>query len=1032
MRVTSAQKDANGMKPSVIKGHFDRIEKTLSVWGWARSDEPNSQAQISVYVDDELVAESVTDRARPDLISHGLDPKNAGFLVRLPRNIKYKLTSHVTVKANNQILKGSPKPLIDRANVKIHQLGIEKGHLIVSVTGYPGELVDACILVDGKEMGNLTLTPPKGPSQHVPYGEKKGKWRLPSELVDGQPHVFICVLREGDLKVCSDLSIFRYPQYHIHIDTVRADGIKGWAFREGNNSPLHIALYHGDSQIGETTAAAKRTDVGERYSLTEAFNCGFTLKLPYTKDGLQGKFILVDQDTQIALAEISVADPYETMARITNLWRSSKSPHSSSEINAVLAPLINTVPPQTAFDVKKMPRVSNAEKPKTVTVIIPVYSGSVETQECIESVLSSTNQTSVRIVIINDLSPSEILNDYLDNLEARHLPDVQIFSRTKNGGFSQAVNRGMLLASDTDVILLNSDTIVHNDWVDRLHAVAYQEPEIATVTPFTNNGEICSVPYLCVSSDIPTKSLAAEIDVVASNENHGKLVELPVAVGFCMFMKRSCINDIGFFDSATWGRGYGEEVDFCLKATAHGWKHVLAADTFVVHRGGVSFGKEKLKRVRENGKIISEKYPFYNPLIQRFLRHDPPASLRRKINLTLASKYLSKERVLHLSHTYGGGTDQYVFDLSSLYMNEGTAPIVLRFDSNGAGTLSVDVSGTPLSSFFNGEYTAPYNVTEQHLLLDDLKTLGINNVHIHSVFGLKRAFIEQLTDQFTYSVTIHDYAWICPRVTLSTPDGRSCEKLGPDGCQACVRLYGPHDGLKLLYEDVEHDLVAYRAVMRKVIAGARVVYTASQDVVSRLKAHGADANFKVRLHPVVPGSPLSVHRPIPPTSHPGSNLKVAIIGAISPVKGYYKLLECARYARARDMPVSFIVFGYTMDNEKLTEIGNVTIAGKYQPADLNELIATYNPDLCYFPNQWPETFSYTLSHAFRLGLWPIVSDIGVPAERVRSTGFGSLIPADASAADAMNLIFEVAQQLPQLLAKEYRAEQFPEQLMDYL
>ena len=57
-----------------------------------------------------------------------------------------------------------------------------------------------------------------------------------------------------------------------------------------------------------------------------------------------------------------------------------------------------------------------------------------------------------------------------------------------------------------------------------------------------------------------------------------------------MYIRRAALADIGLFDAEAFGRGYGEENDFCLRASARGWRHLLACDTFVYHEGAVSFG----------------------------------------------------------------------------------------------------------------------------------------------------------------------------------------------------------------------------------------------------------------------------------------------------------------------------------------------------------------------------------------------------------------------------------------------------------
>ena len=80
---------------------------------------------------------------------------------------------------------------------------------------------------------------------------------------------------------------------------------------------------------------------------------------------------------------------------------------------------------------------------------------------------------------------------------------------------------------------------------------------------------------------------------------------------------------LGVFDEDAFGRGYGEENDWCLRATERGWKHLLAADVFVYHAGGASFGDEASDYQANALAVISERYPDYERQIAAFIEADP-------------------------------------------------------------------------------------------------------------------------------------------------------------------------------------------------------------------------------------------------------------------------------------------------------------------------------------------------------------------------------------------------------------------------
>jgi glycosyltransferase involved in cell wall biosynthesis len=593
-------------------------------------------------------------------------------------------------------------------------------------------------------------------------------------------------------------------------------------------------------------------------------------------------------------------------------------------------------------------------------------------------------------VLVDDCTPDKHIQGYLAALKKRERPDLLIIHRQVNGGFSEAVNIGMLIAGDGDVILLNADTVVQSGWVDRLVAAAQSDAHIATVTPLSNNGEICNIPYIGQSLPVTEASLAIEIDTAAATVNTAKRVDIPVAIGFCMLIRRTCLDEIGLFDAAMWGRGYGEEVDFCIKAAARGWRHVMAADCFVVHRGNVFFGAEKAERINVSAQQITALYPFYDQTIKRFLKTDPGLAVRRAVNLELINNNLPSRRILHISHNFGGGTEQYIKGSESLNIAEGLVPFILRYNHEGAAELEVNLAGNRLCGFFNEHHTEHYKEHDVEGLKADISKLGFAHLHIHAPFGVPYALLDWLSLTYPFTLTIHDYAWICPRVNLTTSAGQYCNEPPVAQCNQCVKLYQPFPELSHFVEDVAGDIAAYRDRFATIIARAETVLAGANDVVQRMQHHGIQGEYQAVAHPVVKGSVFAKTGAVSNQGLETGLITVALLGVLSDIKGFYVLLECAGYAYKKKLPLRFVVFGFTANDALCLALPNIEIVGRYKEEDLDKLVQSYRPHLSFFPNQVPETFSYTLSHAFRLGLWPVVTDIGAPAERVKASGFGGV------------------------------------------
>jgi GT2 family glycosyltransferase len=269
-----------------------------------------------------------------------------------------------------------------------------------------------------------------------------------------------------------------------------------------------------------------------------------------------------------------------------------------------------------------------------IDVIIPVYKGLEETRRCVESVLHHAQREAFAPVVVDDASPEPEISAYLDRLA--HSGRIELLRNESNLGFVQTVNRAMELHRDRDVVLLNSDTEVANDWLDRMVAAASRNDRIATVTPFSNNATICSYPFEGWSSGLPGKLGLAALDQLFAGTNAGQSIDIPTAVGFCMYIRRRCLDEMGLFDNR-YGRGYGEENDFCMRSAKSGWRHVLAADVFVFHEGGVSFSDERFTLVRANARMLVDAHPEYNRVVHEFIVADPARRFRDAIDLARAN-----------------------------------------------------------------------------------------------------------------------------------------------------------------------------------------------------------------------------------------------------------------------------------------------------------------------------------------------------------------------------------------------------------
>ncbi len=633
-----------------------------------------------------------------------------------------------------------------------------------------------------------------------------------------------------------------------------------------------------------------------------------------------------------------------------------------------------------------------ARKQLPTNVIVPVYKNLKVTQECLERLITSKRNYPYKITIINDCSPEPEIHSYLDRLAQSG--QITLINHVNNEGFVKSVNNGMKSDTQLDVVLLNSDAYVTDYWLDYLRDAVYQEERIATGTPLSNNATIFSYPINCQETEnLPNDLTLEELGEICQRVNQDIVIDVPTGHGFCLYIRRDALIEVGDFDAETWGRGYGEEVDWCQRALDLGWRHIAVPGVFVQHVGSQSFTDDKTSLINRSARLLSEKYPEYNLVIQEFIKSDPLAIARRNIDLERL-KRREDRFILMISHNLGGGTERHIKDLVSLLERENINSLVLKPNSKSNDWLEL--------TFPKLDLLARYNlVTDSQSLIKDLKDLGVFHVHIHHTIGFPNNFIENLLEglALSYDITLHDYASICPRVTLSQNEGKYCQEPPVKKCELCIKKHGVHESLQKIYKEID-SIEKWRINSKRLLQPARKIFVPSQDMAKRMSKYFPEIEFTLRSHPDVKKTVI-LHS----QNDYKSTIRVGLIGGISEIKGLNTLYECAKYAAKFQKDIEFIVIGQTANNSLFEELSNVTISGAYERKELNYLISQSKLDFVAFFTTVPETYCYTLSEALENGLYPFAFDIGAVSERVRQLGVGYLIDHNTNVAFLVEALY---------------------------
>lgn len=651
----------------------------------------------------------------------------------------------------------------------------------------------------------------------------------------------------------------------------------------------------------------------------------------------------------------------------------------------------------------------------TVDVIIPVFRGHQQTIRCIESVLSDNERPPGRILVVDDQSPEPRLSKWLDS--AARQSRVTLLRNSRNLGFVRSVNRGMTSAGRHDVVLLNSDTEVANGWLNRLQHAAYSQHDIATVSPLSNNATICSYPT-AHGAALPAGLTVAEIDGACSLANAGRVVDLPTTVGFCMYIRRAALDSVGDFDAKTFGHGYGEEVDFCRRASAQGWRHALACDVFVYHEGAVSFGPDS-KHARRGRDIIRKRYPDYEATILRHARRDPAHPARFALTAALF-RQSRLPGILFVSHGQGGGIHRQIREIINSLRGKANV-MLLHPDPRGVGLSVPTVDDHPVLSW------ASDRVND---LAQYLQSAAIQRVHIHHLMDLSmdvRSLVKKLNVPF--DLTVHDYFGLCPQINfLPFLDAQYCGEPDARYCNACIAM-NPNNGAT----DIDSWRLGHVWMFRE---AARIICP-SDDTRARLARYGLANSAIVAPHERVSASFWTIARvDIPSRPRKPDKLQVALLGVLADRKGLPAVMSVAE---AAGDSIALHLIGYPEQDLNPKLAIHLSVSGAYEDKDLPTQIARLNPHVFWFPAQWPETYSYTLSAAINAGNAIVAADIGAFRERLAGRPMIWLVPPDATAQAWLNAFSaarealhtaRISKQLaPRALIPDYYAQDYLQPLI---
>ena len=734
----------------------------------------------------------------------------------------------------------------------------------------------------------------------------------------------------------------------------------GWAFDptfQEMGQP-RIVFYEDTRKLQESALTTiYRTDVAQAIGNPDAESAGFsfqatvlapketTVFLEYGKNGDTGRFLLGKVPATQGQEEFLVS-AIEDPKSIGNL-RHFKQRHVRSARKDY---------PQAVYQQK-------------VDVIVPVYNG----LEYFDALFSGIEKTKVpyRLIIVNDKSPDPEVGKYLEKYAAEH-DNVVLLNNETNMGFLPSVNRALKMA-ENHVALVNTDVEVPEEWLERLMLPIFAKEKIATTTPFTTCGTICSFPDFCRDNKLfegmPLWEIDDEFRMIRP-----QYPSMPTGVGFCMGMNLKAIREVGLLDEENFGKGYGEENDWCQRAIAAGYENVHVDNLFVYHKHGGSFpSEEKQRLLKEHSDALLRKHPDYNKDTADYCRRDPLRPVRLYVEMKLLNKKLDVPTIVAFDHDLGGGATAYLVEKRRLALREGYRFVTIRYNI--------------VSNRFY--FTYQYKQYEMEFFANDLETalgelMRVDEIWINELVTyqnlyetLERILRLKREQGAKILMLLHDFFALCPAVNLIDARGKYC---GVPSCEVCDKCV-PDNRSNACTEYGSGTL--WRTKFREFLLNCDEIRAFSDDTAKLFKRAYPDV---YNLH-VIPHAPHYLPA-VKKTRKTTETFNIGLIGVLCYKKGLEVVKALAKYIEENDLSIRLRLIG-TSDEEIESPVFSQT--GRYTREEIPRLTLEQDIDMFLIPSVWPETFSYTTSEIISMGFPVAVLPVGAPVERVKRYGKGLVL-----------------------------------------
>ncbi len=235
-------------------------------------------------------------------------------------------------------------------------------------------------------------------------------------------------------------------------------------------------------------------------------------------------------------------------------------------------------------------------------VIVLSYNSLEETTKpCLESIFAAQTDSDFEVLVVDNAS-TDNTRDYLQQLQARHA-NLKLILNRENKGFAGGNNLGIRAAEADFCVLLNSDTRVTDHWLDKMLAFAAAHPEVGLIGPVSNT--VGNEQVIFLPAEDPQSVIQSGCRYASRQEDSWFYTSL---LGFfCIMIRKEVFQKIGLLDES-FGLGFFEDDDFCVRARSQGFQLACLEGVFIFHQGSVCFGRwDASDLFRKNRRYYEKK-----------------------------------------------------------------------------------------------------------------------------------------------------------------------------------------------------------------------------------------------------------------------------------------------------------------------------------------------------------------------------------------------------------------------------------------